>query len=311
MSRRIGALTYGLLAQTLEVMCRTGRPSSATFEVFRQFALDESTPEFSGSATVDTPNTTLSAAAGPAQSDPQRIPLTSTAGLVGGKRYLVAQNALQEWVDLVEIGSGYARAASPLQNDFTAGATFQSTHLSAAVDATFIQNISNLSDTIDTTPDYRVVWTITVGGVVLPTVYTYFDVVRTPIVHSVDINDIDAAVPGVIDSLPVQHRADQGRRLIERAYSSVRADLVKNSLDVNALRDDEVLDELVILRTIRSLAEGGWSPPGIDKTAFLETATRNYNDFITTHIQVVLKHATDRREGATAVVDPVQAAWEK
>lgn len=311
MARRIGALAFNLLGQTLELMSRAGRPSSATFKVLRQFALDESTAEFSGNATIDTANTTLSGPAGQAQSDPNRIPLASSAGFVANRRYPIAQNGLQEWVDVLEVGTGYVRAHDPLQNDYTAGATFSSTWVSAAVDAAFIQNLSNLSDLFDTAPDYRVVWTLTVGGVVQPAVYSFFDVVRTVLGPAVDMADVDAAVPGILDTLPVQHRGDQGRRLIDRAWSSVRADLIASRIDVNALRDDEALDELVILRTIRALAEGGWAPVGVDKTEFLRNAVENYSSYLEQHVKVVLQHATVGREGATQVADPIQAAWGK
>lgn len=311
MARRIAALTFGLLGQSLEMLCRRGRPASATFEVHRQFALDEGTPEFQGAASVDAPNTTLNGSAGPAQADPNRIPLTSTAGLAKDKRYRISQNELDEWPEIGEIGAGYVRAKQPLQNDYTTGATFQSAYLTAAVDATFIQSLSNLSDLLDTTPDYRVVWTITIGGVVQPTVYTFFDVVRTPLAHDVDINDLDNAIPGLLDNLPVQHRSDQGRRMLDRAWLDVRADLVKNGIDVNALRDDEVIDQLVLRRAIMNLAEGGWAPAGMDKERYLERASERYDRFIEQHIQVVLQHATASREGGTHTEEPNRTFWRK
>jgi hypothetical protein len=298
--RRIAAIIYGALGQQLELAVRSGRPASATFSVFKQFALDESTAEFSGTATVDTPNTTLSGAAGPSQSDPTRLPLTSIAGVVAGRRYLLAENSVKEWIDVVEVGATYVRGRNPLQNDYTAAATFQSTYLSAAVDATFIANINNLSDLIDTTPDYRVKWTITIGGAT-QIAYTYFDVVRIAVAHGVELADVDLAAPGAIETMPVQYRAEDGRPLIDRAWHSVRADLVASLIDVNALRDDEVVDELVILRTLRTLAEGGWAPPGMEKSLYLQTATQNYERFLERHIAASLRHNTAERDGSRPV----------
>jgi hypothetical protein len=315
MARRTTAIIYGVTGQQLELTVRNGRPSAATFEVLAQYALDESAEEFTGSATIDTPNTTLSGAAGPSQSDPQRLPLTSVAGLVaGGRRYLLSQNGLQEWHELVEIGASYARTRNPLQSDFTTGATFQSTTIFAAVDDTFAANLNKLSNLLDTTPDYRVRWSITVGSSTFP-IYSFFDLVRVAVGHNVELADLDNAIPGIIESMPVQHRAEQGRPLIDRAWSSVRAQLVASLIDVNILRDDEVIDELVILRTIRSLAEGGWAPPGVDKTLFLQTAVSNYDRFIEQHITVTLKHQTAQREGARPFGGALQAmdrsAWGK
>lgn len=297
MPRRTVALTYNVLGQTLELFVKNGRPSSATFAVYRQYDVTDATPEFSGAASVDSPNTTLNGSAGPSQADPNRVPLASVAGIAAGKRYLIAQNALQEWLDIVEVGATYVRARHPLQNDYTTGATFQSTYLSAAVDATFIQDLNKLSDLVDTAPDYRVKWTITIGGVSLP-VYSFFDVVRAAVGHDVELSDIDLAAPGVIDSMPVQYRAEGGRPLIDRAWSSVRAHFMALRLDVNAIREAEVIDELVILRAVKALAEGGWAPLGVDKTEYLRTARENYNTFVETHFQVTLKHAVQEQGAA-------------
>lgn len=288
--RRPAALIYTVLGQQLELMVRGARPTAATFEVFAQYDTDDAVAEFSGSATLDTPSTTLNGAAGPAQSDPNRIPLTSTAGLVTTRRYLLSQNSLQEVVELVEIGSGYARARHPLQNAYSSGATFQSTYLFAAVDAAFIQDDGNLSDMTDATPDYRVKWTITVSGADT-VVYSFFDVVRAPVTHSVDPSDLDSAVPGLIDALPIQYRAEGGRPLIDRAWSSVRAEFAAMDIDINAVRDDEVIDELVILRSVLALAMGGWSPPQMDKALYLQTARDEYRRFVEMHFKVTLKHA--------------------
>jgi hypothetical protein len=298
MARRTAALTFEALGQTLETLVRNGRPTSATFEVFRQYDDDEADAAFSGSATVDSPNTTLSGAAGPTQADPYRLPLTSTAGLVAGKRYLLSQNSLQEWLTLSEVGSGYARALEPLQNAYTSGATFQSTWLSAAVDATFIQDLDNLSDLLDTTPDYRVKWTIVVGGATV-VAYTFFDVVRAVMSHAVEISDLDDAAPGLLHTLPVHHRADAGRRLISRAWSSVRAELLVSGVDINAIREEEVLDELVILRGLLALAEGGWSPPGMDKADYLRDRTDKWDRFLEKHFKVVLKHPVEAQDTST------------
>lgn len=289
MARRTTSLAYNVLGQTLELFVRGARPTSATFKVFKQSDTDDATPQFSGTATLDAVNTLFSGAAGPSQSDTRRIPLASTTGIVGGKRYRIAQNALVEWVDIVEVGTTYVRARNPLQNDYTSGSFFQSTYLTAAVDSTFIQTLAKLSDLLVLAPDYRVRWEVVIAGATVP-IYSFFDVVRAPMRHAVDIGDLDAAVPGIIDTLPIGHRADQGASLIDRAWSSVRADFYRCGVSVDAIREDEVIDELVILRSKLSLAEGGWAPPGMDKALYLQNAQANYDDFLEQHISVVMKH---------------------
>lgn len=307
--RRTAALTFDVLSQQIELLVRNGRPTSATFEVFTQYSGDDVDPEFSGACTVDTPNTTLSGSAGPAQSDPNRLPLTSSAGLVTQtKKYLVSQNGLQEWVELVEVGTGYARARHPLQNNYTAGATVQSTYVFAAVDATFIQDSDSLSDLIDTTPDYRVKWTISVSGATV-VAYSFFDVVRAVMTHSVDPSDLDNAVPGVINTMPIQYRAEGGRPLIDRAWSSVRAEFAAMQLDVNMIREDEVIDELVILRSMLSLAEGGWAPPNMDKNLYLQDRTEKFDRFLEKHFKVAAVHPIADADGAVAL--PVVSLFRK
>jgi len=287
--RRTAEVLWNVTGQSVGLLVRQGRPSAAMFDVFRNYADDDAEPEFSGTATVDSVNTTTSAAAGPAQVDPQRLALTSTSGVQVGRKLLVTGNALKEWIDPLEIGSGYIRVRHPLENDYASGATVQSTWLFAAIDATWIADRNSLSDLSDQMVDYRVRWTITVGGATV-VAYSFFDVVRQLLDHGVDIDDVNDRTPGLRDSLPVEYRADDGRPLVDAAYRSVRAQFASINIDVRALRDDEVLDELVILRARRMLAEGGWHPPDVDWRTFAELAIGQYDRFFEQHFQVALKH---------------------
>jgi hypothetical protein len=288
--RRTDALTLGVLGQQLELLVPGGRPTSATFGVFMQYGSDDVTPEWSGAAIVDAPDTMLSGPAGPSQADPYRLPLTSTTGLIAGRRYLLEQNGLREWLTLSEVGADYARSLEPLQSAYAPGATFQSTWISAGVDDDFIADPGSLSNLFDGAPDYRVKWTILVAGQTA-IAYSFFDVVRAVMSHAVTIKDVDDAAPGLLHTLPVHHRADSGRSLIERAWSSVRAEFAAMRIDVNALRESEVIDELVILRTLLSLAEGGWAPPGMDKTEYMRRRVEAFDRFIEKHFKVTLNHA--------------------
>jgi len=295
--RTAAALLYNVTGQTLLLRVPQGRPSSATFGVYRNYAGDDDTTEFSGSATVDTVNTTVNAASGASQADPQKVSLASTTGVVLGRKYLLSENSVQEWVEPVEIRASYIRVRHPLLNDYSTAAAFVSTWLSAAVDSTFIQTLGKVSDLSDLAPDYRVRWTIVVSGVTY-IAHSYFDVVRAEVRHDVDIDDINARAPGLRDSLPVEYQVEDGRPLIDAAFRAVRAHFRAINIDVLALRDNEALDELVILRALRVLAEGGWHPKDMDPVNYVTLTTGNYDRFFEQHYAVTLKHQVQYQIGA-------------
>ena len=295
--RRTTALVYGQTGQTLAVRITQGRPTSATFAVYRSYYDETSaTAEFSGTATVDSVTTTLSAAAGPSQADPRLLTLTTT-GIAEGSRYQLAQESVSEWVDIVQVGTSTVRTRLPIQHDYAIGATFKGAYLTAAVDATWIAALANLSELVDTTPDYRVKWTVVVNGATI-VYYSFFDVVRSVAGHQVEIADVNARAFGLADSMPVEYREEDGRPIIDAAWSAVRAHLIAAGISPDAWRDNEAIDELVILRSLRVLAEGGWHPPGLDLPNYLAMVTANYDRFFETHI-VTLKHKTTVELDAT------------
>ena len=309
--RRTAALVYGQTGQSLTIRVPQGRPTSATFAVYRSY-YDESTAtaEWSGTATLDSVTTTLGTAAGPSQTDPRLLTLTTT-GITEGTRYLLSQESVSEWVDVVQVGTSTIRTRFPIQHDYTTGATFKGATLSAAVDATWIATLANVSILVDTTPDYRVKWTIVVNGATI-VLYSFFDVVRTLVGHQVEIADINARAFGLSDSLPVEYRDEDGRPIIDAAWSAVRAHLIAQGIQPDSWRDDEAIDELVILRSLRTLAEGGWHPPGVDLLAYQTMTTANYDRFFETHV-VTLKHKTTTELDATTPYGgaPQRPIWSK
>ncbi len=301
--RRTAALIYAQTGQTLSVRIPDGMPTSATFAVYRQYTNDDATAEFSGTATVSTVNTTITASAGPSQTDPRLLTLTVT-GIAAGSRYLLAQNSVKEWVDVVEVGATTIRVRFPLQHSYTTGATFQGCTLTAAVDATWIAQIYNISNLVDTAPDFRVKWTVIVGGATI-VVYSFFDVVRTVANHHVTIADVNERAFGLMDSLPVEYREEAGQPLVEAGWRAVRAHLLTQSIQPDSWRNDEAMDELVVLRSLRNLAEGGWHPVGTDLEQWRKTVTDNYDRFFEQHI-VTLKHPTSTQLDS-AIAFPFQA----
>lgn len=310
-------LIFNQTGQSLVYRVNEGRPTSGTFVVVRDYVDDYMTPEFSGTLTIDTVNTTVSQASGRSQTDPTLVYLASVAGIAVGKRYLLTENNRREWVEPIEVGPNYVRSRNPLANDYTTAATFQGTHVSAAVDSTWIANANNITwynqgwwaTTLypiqqgqgSPLATYRIVYTVTVGGSTYVH-YDYFDVVRAPVEHHVTGDDIDTRAPGLIDSLPQEYQAERGQPIIEAAWRSVRSHLLSVGVDPQTLRDNEALDELVILRSLRSMAEAGWSPPAFknDKATFIKLSMDNYNRFFEDHVSVVQKLRTAAGAGGAA-----------
>lgn len=287
--RSTADIIYNVTGQTLILRAMEGQPSSATFAVYPDYADDDATAEFSGSGTVDTVSTTVSAASGPSQADPQKLSLTSTTSIVTGRKYLLAENSLKEWVEPISIHSGYIRVRHPLQSDYTTAATFKGTTVTATVDATWVADEGNISDHLDPNPDYRVRWEYVVSGTTY-VAYTFFDLARATIGTQVDIDDVNARAPGLYDTMPVEYRADQGRSLIDAAWRSVQAVFASMGVDTDAVRDNQVLDELVIMKALHVLAMGGWKPLGFDLPDYVEATRVQFDRFLEQHFSVAPKH---------------------
>lgn len=291
MPRTTTDLIFNVTGQSLTHLVRQGRPTSATFKVFRDYSNDDATPEFSGSATVDSVNTTVDVASGQAQTDPNKISLTSTTGIVIGTKYLIAENSKQEWVDPIEIVSAdYIRVRHPLRNNYTTAATFVGTTLSAAVDSTWIALTNSISDHDDPNPDYRIRWEILVGGATVVE-YSYCDVVRGRVSYSCDIDDVNARAPGLVDSLPREYQEEQGRPLLDSAWRAVQSKLAAMNLDADAVRDAQALDELVIMKSLHLLAMGGWKPLGLSSIEYVEMTRTDFERFFEQHWQTNRSHA--------------------
>jgi hypothetical protein len=303
MARSTTDIIFGVTGQTAAYRCLQGRPTSATFDVFEDYADDDATAEFSGSATVDSVSTSVDASSGNSQADPHKISLTATTSIVTGRKYLISENSKQERVEPIEIVSAdYIRVRHPLRNDYTTAATFVGTTITAAIDSTWVADAGNISDHMDPNPDYRVRWEILVGGDTI-VAYSYLDLVRSTVTHQIDIGDLNDRAPGLHDTLPQEYEATQGRALIDAAWRSVQAKLSSLRIDTDALRDDQFTDELTILRALNLLAMGGWHPAGMSTSDYIAETRSDYDRFIEQHLQVKIAHplASGSSSGATTV----------
>lgn len=275
-------IVFGVTGQSLRHLVRAGRPSAATYQVFGEDAGDDETPEWSGTATIDSVNTTLTAAAGVGQATPAVMTVDSASGISAGRRYLVAQAGVREWVYVVSVSGSTVTASAPLQNAYTAGATFQGTEVTAAVDATWVADSNNLSSPSTPAPDYRVRWAITVDGVV-QVHYTFFDLVRGALGHNVTMHDVEARLWGSLDDLPVDHRADGGSRIIDAAWADVQVELGGQGINDGALRDAALVDQLVLHRVRLLFAQNGYAPRNIPPEVALKAARDDYQRFFERH----------------------------
>lgn len=298
--RSTADIIYGVTGQTLRHRVRAGRPTSATFEVFADSAGDDDEPEFEGTATVDSVSTTLAAAAGVAATDPTALSLTSAASVAVGRRYLLSEDGRREWAQIVALDGSTAYAATPLANVYTTAATFVSTDITAAVDATWVADEANLSSPANPEPDYRIRWTITTSGVVA-VAYTFFDLVRGAIDHGITMEDLRGRLWSIMDNLPTDARGDQGQLIIDAAWEDVQAELAAVRVNDAALRDAALVDQLLMKRIKLTFAENGQTPPGMTYADVLADYQRFYERHVVAAPALAVAKSSS---GATSTARP-------
>lgn len=254
-------ILYAVTGQSLILDCPDGRPSSVTsVTVYEASADDTSQAETAttGSGAVETnPNTTVDVASGASESDPRKLYVTATTGCTVGRQYLLASGlGHNEWVEAADISSGdYVLLKHPLMNDYEVTAsTLKSTRCSIGLDSTWVADQSNVSPAFAPNPRYRVRWVVPVGGVTK--VYDrYFDLVRYAAQHGVTPLDVEDAHAGWLDALGPDDRKDQGRSVIEQAFNAVKFELYGDNKADQAIRNAELLAELVIEKTVQITVE--------------------------------------------------------
>jgi hypothetical protein len=113
---------------------RTTRVASAAYTIVDLRYGEESSERevASGSATIGSVDTVLTAAAGPAQTDPKRIAVTSSVGILPGRRYVIegTDGATEPFVALrVETNTVYAM--HELERDYAATASVLDVEIAA------------------------------------------------------------------------------------------------------------------------------------------------------------------------------------
>lgn len=245
-------IQFGVTGQVLILDCEDGRPASITdVQVWEASADDTSTEEAAttGSAAVETnPNTTLSSAAGSGV-NPATLAVTSATGIGAARTYrLAAASGLYEDVTVLGVSSLTVSLKSPLINDYPSGSTLKSCRASISLDSTWVADVNNVSPAWSPNPRYRVRWTVVDSAGATQVYDRYFDLVRYAARHGVTPRMVEDRWPGWLDGLPIDCRADQGRSIIDRAFKALRFDLYADGKADQAIRNAEIVAELVIVR---------------------------------------------------------------
>jgi hypothetical protein len=252
-------LVYNRTGQTLVLRHEYARPSAVvSLEVRPVYADDTQDAESAttGSGSVDTsPNTTLSAAAGPTESNPTAITVSSGTGGTLGLRVRITEDGTGVYED-AEVASVNGTAWTlrhPLKNAYSSGSTVQTTACSWTINSTWIADEANVITSPDGSPAWRATWVVTIGGTNL-TFDRYFDVVRYVARHNVSPLDVANAHRWWLDALPPDHQVDQGRGLIDAAFRSVKRELRGDAKSAHRIRDAALVADLVIARCPVELA---------------------------------------------------------
>jgi hypothetical protein len=287
--RTVQDLAFGVTGQSVIFDAPEGRPSSVTSVDIFAWTSDDDYAALTGTGAVETnPNTTIDAASGYGQTNPNVLNVTATTGMALDRRYLVTgADGFREWFDVAEIDSGNTVTAKhPLHNAYTTSDTVQSTRISATVDSTWIADETNLMDS-GANPNYRVRWVYVVSSVTY-VADSYFNLTRYVGAHGVRPQDVEAMHPGWLDRLPVDHRGDQGRRLIDEAYRAVKLDMAAAGVDDAAVAESEVVDDLTRWKTIELSELARVMTGGSDGRAY-EVVRALYQQRLDSFVRITLK----------------------
>ncbi len=285
-------LAFNVTGQSLFFDCPEGRPTSVTsFDVWAADADDTGAEEVatSGSPAIETnPDTTVDTASGVGNiSDRHRVNLAATTGIARGREYLLTSTLGEsERVEVREISDGaYVRGRAPLMGSYDVGSTFQSTRITQALLAAWLQDQSNISAVWcadGQSPGYRARVVYVVDGVTCVH-HLYFDLLRYPLQQLVTPLDVDRRFPGWINSLPIDYRTDQGATLLQTACDALAMDALGDSKELRAVRETRVLRELVCCRAVLCAAEAN-ALAGSTRVEQLEAAqtiyTQRYNQLL-------------------------------
>lgn len=298
--RIVQDITYNVTGQSVYLDAPEGRPSAVTATVYpSEYGDDQQTEAAIGAAAVEAnPNTTTTAACGRAQANPRAIPVTAATGITVGREYQIRDaSGLRERFVVASVSGLNVTAQHILHNDYTSGAAVESTRVTAAIDAAWVADETNIADDNREVPGYRVRWAYTVGGLnyVLD---TYFDLVRYEGRTTITPADVEAMAPGWLDRLPTEHRSNQGRSLIGEAHRCVALDMQASGADEDSTGNPEIVDDLVKRKAIE-LAEFNRFLSGRDDGGRYEASRLLYQQRLDSFVRLVDRIGAKDAAGAS------------
>lgn len=269
-------IVFGVTGQVVYFDAPEGRPSAVTSVKAYSWDVGDVSDwrVATGAGSVESnPDTLVSSTSGAGQSDPRVINVDDATGFEVGRNYLLtAVNGAHEWIECESFTDTTVTAKHPLHNAYTDAATLQSTRIQATIDPTWVADLNNLAVSAGANPAYRLRWVYVVDGTT-HVADSYFNLVRYAGIHGVRPQDIELAHPGWLDRLPTDHYNDQGQRLIDEAYRSVKIDLMSVEIDDAGVANSEVIDELTRWRAVE-LGEFARLMAGVQGAADTHAAAR-------------------------------------
>ena len=284
-----------------------GVPSSATASVYDgERSLDDAA-DFEPTVTVDALSVTVDAASGSNQTDPKKLSYAaSTNAVVIGRHYLVENvDTQRELVTPIRVVTNdYLVAEDDLRYVYASGSgsTLKGLRLSFPIDATWAGTESNILN--PKTPPYKVVWGYTVDSIVRRH-YTYLRLVRQRAKHNITIADITRRWPDAPDQEHRKHRGLALRYAIDDAWGDFRFDVRSEGYEPSQIRDTELIDRIVLTRTMNRLARTGNTPGNRDPELLIAETQKEYEHLFTKVISSLHVGLDEGTEG-DATNTPVQ-----
>ena len=310
MADRTTDVIYGLAGQTVTAYppeWAEGAPSSVTVSVYRGTDGNDSTAEFSASATVPGTNKTIPTASGYSQTQRNKLFLSSATDIFVGRQYRAANSFGQ--VELVvpkyvqTTSPVHALTESDLAYDYTTGDTLVNIMMQFTVDATWLADESNMS--VPSQPPYRVVWAYTVNSIARRLV-TYLRLVRQPWKDLLTIEDVKEVWPDITDKEWRQTRGQQFAYMINAAGDALRVDIVTAGYNPEQIRDTEILKELHRAKFFALAGKQGIAPPGRDVEVYAQQAANDYQALFQKTIGATTKVFLDEGTEGAASAEPVR-----
>lgn len=272
----IARILFGETSQTV-VHIPPVRVSSATFTI-QDLTRDEDASDrvigtADSAATLDSYSQSTTAAAGPAQTDPRKVSV-STSGITVGNVYQLTDttDGVTQYVTVAGTGSGYVKLAAPLMRSYGSGSTLAGVQLSASFpDATAANE-----DFINEDRPLAIRWEYTLFG----RKRIHDQQVRIVRRTNSDVDEarieewVKSDWPDLYKEMPDDQ--DALRRWIRSAYRRVEARMLSANTDPTKFMAGPQGNELIYLRTLLHMADQGLHPASRDPDLFREERKREY-----------------------------------